>query len=666
MAVNFVARKCACGGKLEFDAIKKIWICKYCGTVIEREATFDKIHVDGIEGINDVVRQTLMDVANHKMESAARELEDCERKNHKHVGTILAYISYNLANISVARNQDEARGSLDKVKIYAKRLQEEFPVIAEDEINLYEAFGEDAADIYANLTGVFDTLGDSSRIEYISSRLRPEEVFSPYANKSLLKIAIKQNKQDIVDAIVGNISHIDRKSSLQEVLDHYPDNEKKTDIISKLFDANTAEKLTKRYFESYFEQSNDSVETKASLIGLLNSTDIHCSADAVIKSMAHQLNTYEKAKIAFNIIYDIKISDQETEGLLVFCLMVNQLYEVLTAFFDTLLEKDVFVVLNGRTVISFMDSSTFDTDQKTDIIKKMMSFQIDQKAMDAICNYYLNNNHDSTETRLKILDSILNEGTPITANTVKTYVLKTTTDEEKKLDVIKKIFATGINKTYLGDLLSDYLLDAADSENQKKEISDYFISCGFNVDSSVMMEYVSSAENNQEKTDRIKELILNGTMIKAETIDRYILSIHNPDDFSEEIFNILTQNNYVIGFTAYAKFVLSCRDTDKAGHNEKLLKTVTDDFLNQPISIMHCGNNITCNIAQAYILIGQDHYEIARSILEQLYAKRIKLASAVTVNGINSKFKKYVQKHKSGLSPLSLRLCEENKMFSLF
>ena len=108
MAVNFIARKCACGGKLEFDPQKKIWICKYCGTVVEREATFDKVQVDGIEGISDVVRQTLMDVANNKMDSASRNLEDCERKNHKHVGTLLAHISYNLSMISCAKSQDEA------------------------------------------------------------------------------------------------------------------------------------------------------------------------------------------------------------------------------------------------------------------------------------------------------------------------------------------------------------------------------------------------------------------------------------------------------------------------------------------------------------------------------------------------------------------------------
>ena len=171
MAVSFIARKCACGGKLEFDPQKKIWICKYCGTVVEREATFDKVHVDGIEGISDVVRQTLMDIANNKMDSASRNLEDCERKNHMHVGTLLANISYNLSMISYAKSQDEARGYLDKVKVYAKRFQTEFPAIAEDEINLYEAFGDGTADIYANLLVVFDTLNDSNRIEYILSKL---------------------------------------------------------------------------------------------------------------------------------------------------------------------------------------------------------------------------------------------------------------------------------------------------------------------------------------------------------------------------------------------------------------------------------------------------------------------------------------------------------------
>lgn len=666
MAVNFIARKCACGGKLEFDPLKKIWICKYCGTVVEREATFDKIHVDGLESINDVVRQTLMDVANQKMDSAYRNLEDCERKDHMHVGTLIAHISYHLENISVAKSPDEARASLDKVKIYAKRLQEEYPAIAEDEINLYEAFGENLSDVYANLLVVFDTLGDSGRFEYISCKLRPEEVFSPYANKALLRISIKHNKLDVVEVITKNINHIDRKSSLQEIMDHYPDNGKKVELIKRLFDAKLAEKLSKKYFEGYFINSSDSVETKSAVISLLNTTDIHCSADVVIKAMSAQMDSYDRAKFVFDTVYDAEINDQETEALLVFCIMINKTYEIQAAFFDALIGKKVFVALNGRSVISFLDSSTLPTDKRVDILQKMLCFQIDHKGLDVVYNYYLNNNMDDQEVRSKIIDVLLAEGSPISTNTVKTYVVKTQTDGDAKKDVIAKIFATGINKTYLGDLLSEYLLHTTDSKELQKNISDYLITLGFKVDSGVFSQYVISNEDASLKLVKLKQLISNGTMVKADTLDQYILHLNSPADFSGEILNLLTQNSYAVGFQAYAKFVLFCKDIDKAGHHEKLLRTLNCDIARQRVTLCHCGNNLSCNIAQAYILNTTEGYDLSNMILQQMLSVGIKLNTDISVNGGSIKFKKYVGEHKNELSQLSLQLCTEHKMFSFF
>ena len=63
-----------------------------------------------------MVRQTLMDIANKRMESAKRNLEDCERKDHNHIGTLLANLSFQIMSISTAKSQEEARGALDKVK----------------------------------------------------------------------------------------------------------------------------------------------------------------------------------------------------------------------------------------------------------------------------------------------------------------------------------------------------------------------------------------------------------------------------------------------------------------------------------------------------------------------------------------------------------------------
>ena len=666
MAVNFVARKCACGGKLEFDPVKKIWICKYCGTVVEREATFDKVHVDGIEGINDVVRQTLKDVANQKMESAFRNLEDCERKDHQHVGTLIASISYYLANISHAKTKDEAKASLDKVKIYAKRFKEQFPVVEVEEINLYESFGDGTADVIANLIAVFDTLGDQGRVEYLTGKLKPEEVFSAYSNKALLKISIKQGRYDLVDAIIANVGHVDRKSALVEVMDNYPNNEKKGELIQKLFDAKVAEELSKKYFEGYFSQSQDSVETKCKVIALLNGTNIHCSADAVVKSMADQITGYDVAKLLFSTIYDARISDQETEGLLVFCLIDDKSYDVQAAFFDVLIEKKVFVQLNGRTVIAFLDSAGFPADEKVDVLQKMLSFQMENKALDSIYNYYLNNNADMPEDRVKIIDALLTEGAPISSNTVKNYFLRTKIDGERKPEVVEKIFATGINKTYLGDLLAEYLLHTEDSDEQKKIISDYLISQGFKMDSGALGQYVVSGDDKDQKIAKIKQIAANGTQVKADTLNAYITSLRTPEEFSEEIFNLLAQGTFIIGYQAYQKFLFFCRDVDKVRHHERLLRALDFDVTTQRISVTHCGNSLNCNFAQAYLLNSTDSYEVANAILQQLLNSRVKLVTELAVNGSTWKFKKYVGDNKNRLSSLALQLSNDNRLFSLF
>ena len=667
MAVNFIARKCACGGKLEFDPRKKIWICKYCGTVVEREATFDKIQVDGIEGISDVVRQTLMDIANNKMDSASHNLEKCERKNHKHIGTLIANISYNLSMISCAKSQDEARGFLDKVKVYVKRLQNEFPVIAEDEINLYEAFGEGVADIYANLLVVFDTLNDSSRIEYVSSKMHTEEIFSEYANKNLLKIALKRQNYDIAEAVANNIGHIDKKYSLQEILMNYPIQEKKLRIVDKLFSAQTAEALGKGFFEQYFGNSSDSIEMKTAIISKLSSTNLRCNAEAIVKAVCDQMNNYENSKGVFSALYETKISDEETEALLVFCLMINKEYYILKAFLDALLEKSVFVQLSSRVVISFLDSSSLESFEKKEILKKMFEFEIDDKSKDAIYNYYLNNNSDEKNIRIDIIETLLTEGCPISSGTVKNYIVKTSRDEENKLNIINLIFETGINKTYLGDLLSEYLLSDCDEKTIKDKISELLIDAGFRIDSNVFTQYVTNSTDLADaKIAKIKKLVQNGTMVKADCLENYILSIGKTNEFSEELFNLLSKNTFTFSANAYFKFLVECHDIDKVRHSSKILYSITSDLNSSHVEFLHAGNSINGNVLQAYVLCTSDSYDVVQAIVAEMIGNKIKLNTEIAVNGGITKFKKYVADNKASLSPLALQICEENRMFSFF
>lgn len=666
MAVNFIARKCACGGKLEFNPQKKCWICMYCGTTVEREATFDKIHIDGIEGISDVVRQTLMDIANNRMESAFRNLEDCERKGHKHVGTLIANISYSLSMISCAKSQDEARGHLDKVKIYAQRLQTEFPMIAEDEINLYEAFGEGVADIYANLVVVFDTLNDAGRVEYLSGKLKPEAVFSEYANKNLLKIAVKRNNREMVKAIINNIHHVDRKAALSEILLNYSFQDDKKELVEKIFTVSLAESLGKGFYEQYFTSSKDAVDFRAYMISKLAETNIRCNFETIVKSLYSQMVDYDTAKKIFSAIYEIKLSDQETEKLLVFCMVENRQYFVLKAFLDALTEKGIFVQLSSRAVISIIDSDDYEANEKCDILKKFFEFEIDAKSKDAIYYYFLTSNQSPKEERVQIADILLTEGCPITGNTVKSYVVNVTTDEENKIAIIDKIFNTGVNKTYLGDLLSAYLISSQDGMEIKNAISDYLINSGFKVDSNVLTNYVTSVEDNSVKVPKVKKLIANGTQVKVDCLESYILSISDRNVFSEELFNILSQHSSVISVNALANFLINCKDIDKARHAGRLLSFVSVDLNTSSVRFTYAQDSISGNVLQMYVLCTQDRYDLVQSIVSEMLAMKIKLNSEMTVNGSVVKFKKYAAENKSSLSPIALQICEENKTFSLF
>ena len=292
---------------------------------------------------------------------------------------------------------------------------------------------------------------------------------------------------------------------------------------------------------------------------------------------------------------------------------------------------------------------------------------MDSKSKDAIYNYYLNNNADDKDTRLEILKELLVEGCPISNSTVKNYVVKTTRDKENKFDIINLIFATGINKTYLGDLLSEYLISACDEKSIKDAITELLINDGFKIDSNVLMQYIANGSDEIDaKIFKVKKFLQNGTQVKADCLESYILSVGKTNVFSEELFNLLAKNAFAISANAYAKFLLECADIDKVRHNSKILSSITSDLNASYISLSHLGNSLTCNVLQAYILNAKDSYDVVKAIVNEMLASKIKLNSEITVGNSMIKFKKYVADNKTSLSPLTLQICEENRMFSLF
>lgn len=665
MAVNFVARKCACGGKLEFDPDKKIWICMYCGTIVEREATFDRVQVDGIEGINDVVRQTLMDIAYKRAASAERNLADCERKNHQHIGTLLANLSLLMMKISLAKDQNEIRNFLDKIIFLAKRLKEEFPVIAEDEINLYESFGNASSDIYGTLAVAYDTLKDDGRFEYISTKMKVGEIFSVDTNRNLLRIAMKRGRSDIVEQILRNESNLDKKSALEDILESYPDGIRKREILSKLMDKDIMENDTK-VFESYFINSKDSADTKNEVLSKTVDYGLKYSFDSILKGIG-SISDFNSAKRTFDALCRSGLSDQEIEDMLEHVLSLGQKYEIALAFLQAHIDNKSYIRLKANTINTFLATTTWDVGESQEIVKRLLQFDIESRQMDAVINYYLCDNKDSYEKRSRIIPVLLTEKAPISISTIENYSLKTVTDGKDKTKFLKLIFLTGFNKTYVSDLLSKYILSAADSKDVSAAVTDYLTSEGFQVDSKILNQYIASTNDDAEtKKDIIKKLIQNKTQPRNDSLDTYLLSLNNVNEFSMELFHLLSLHGCQVSEASLVKYILKIRDTDKVGNLLKMLECITFDINSIMSEITHLGNCIGGNIFQTYILYSEDPYDISYGITEAFRIKKTKLNGDIKVNGKSLKFKKYVSENKESLSPLTLRLCEENRVFSIF
>ena len=74
MAVNYISQKCtSCAGtRFEYLKDEKMWQCLYCGAKIERQEQADTMFT-----IKNVVRQSIIDVAWGRLDSAQKNIVEC-------------------------------------------------------------------------------------------------------------------------------------------------------------------------------------------------------------------------------------------------------------------------------------------------------------------------------------------------------------------------------------------------------------------------------------------------------------------------------------------------------------------------------------------------------------------------------------------------------------
>lgn len=156
MASTYKHLRCpGCDGTLKYIKEKKVWECIYCGNEIRREEEYD-----GLYTIKNVAKQVLVDLAYNRMDSATKNLVECQKISSDYVGTLIAEICLKVFSLIIpgACQQSEMKGILGQVKrLYDKLCEVSNGGISAEEEALYESF-DDNSDAFGVLVLVFDTL----------------------------------------------------------------------------------------------------------------------------------------------------------------------------------------------------------------------------------------------------------------------------------------------------------------------------------------------------------------------------------------------------------------------------------------------------------------------------------------------------------------------------
>lgn len=666
MASQYKNLRCTgCDGTLEYNKEKKVWVCIYCGNEIRREEEYD-----GLYTIKNVVKQVLVDLAYGRMDSAQKNLIECEKISSDYIGTIIASICYKVFTIITpgACQQSEVKGLFGQIKRLLDRLESIDMGISAEEEGLYEAF-DGNNDAFGVLILVFDTLKAKTHLEFVNKFFDGSTVYSPGLNANLLNYALRNNIGELTDKIFSNSDNINCRESLFILLDSYHDCPQKIQYMETLFSKAELKSDDYKLVEKYLKETADGLDTKVVLYSNAVKYRISPSIQTVMSCILSDKSiTGEQVTSVIGAFADTHPKDSELYEFL------EQIYtkhsgNIANTEFQILLDSELFIKPSDKDFRYMVNRRDWSVEDRNTMIDKSMKCNIDVRAKDAILAEILLYNEEDTDTRILLINKMLEYVDTISTNTMTDYILKCEIDGERKPEVLRLLLKLDLNMSFFREVLSKYLQTSTDSENVKKEISQELSNCGLQVDSKVLLDMAREAnnENHMEVVAFLQKAIKNGTRMSTDAASEYLEKVE-PENYHTELISLLYHSMSQITDKALANYVLYASESydlklknsvDFAGQN-------MNRFGSSPCTVKYLDSELQCNLLQAYVLMTKDSAEIVGAMIAAMKNAGSKLSDNITVNGQMMRFKKFAMDYKTQLSQETLTILEENKVFSFF
>lgn len=667
MATSYKHLRCpGCDGTLKYVKEKKVWECIYCGNEIRREEEYD-----GLYTIKNVVKQVLVDLAYNRMDTATKNLVECQKISSDYVGTLIAEICLKVFTLITpgACQQSEIRGIFGQVKrLYMKLESVADGGISAEEEALYEAFDENG-DAFGVLVLVYDTLQAQAHLQFVLDLFDASYVYSKSLNANLLNYALKNGKSEIADKIFANSDNINCHDAFFVCLNSYEDSNQKRQRLIPIMEKAEFRQDDYKKIDTYLTNTMDGIETKIMIYEKSVSYGIAPPMQCVVEHILNEPN-----------ISDMQISDVYKA----FCATKPkdaELYDLITDIYikhkgenackemQELVNNDIFIKMSDKLVRGMVVRKDLTVDERIKLLEHAEQCKLSPKDNDAIITEILLRVDESFENRITLVKTLIEYIDTISTNSLTEYIVNSTVDGDKKPEMLEELFKLNLNMSFFRDVLNNYIKYSKDSSETKNAVTQLLSNSGIGVDSNMLLDIACEANeaNYVEKADLIQKSINNGTRVNADSLSLYLERVP-VEKYHSELISLLTTLISRITDKALANYVLFSEDPMEIKLQNAIVFAEKNGktFGESECEVKHLNSTIKCNLFQGYVLAADDSSVTVQSIVGAMKQAKAKLNAPILVNGKSQKFKKYITDNKSQLSQMTITLCEENNVFSFF
>lgn len=679
-AGNYTAMTCLkCGGQLFYDESKKHWRCRYCGT-------YANVYEDINNDIKGIVRQVLLDIARGDIDRARQGLSDCEKKNHTNVGTLIARICINMDGFLTTEGTEQ-RTYISNLEADMRQFWNKYGKLEPEQTKLFDSFGEDSADVFAQLLYVFDFMKLNDHVDFCLRKLDASRVRSRKINLRLLQTAIHLRQSALIDTILSNSAHIDHSDALRLILENYEvrdeDSEKqKAAFITRIADRESIEPIYGRsyqYFNEYFKQSADPVSVRTTLLKAVRKTDILLDDSGVWDSFLSASDDPSELNDLMDVIFSKNVSTSDLQKILSGALTqegtsAGYLCRMLTV----MKERELYTSINSKVFLDFLSRADLTGREKRSVLECFETYPIKSDVRNAVLRGYLCDIPErDPEGRKEIIDWLLAYVPAVSTRTVEQYVLDRTLDGRGKPAIVQLILDHDFKPAYAGDLLGNYLSHCPDDEETRNGVLNVLQKAGFQMDPYLLNEYLSSrpsagtdpddAGAGMSQRDVVRRTMEAAAGPLPDALDNYLSSLRDPEEFDPELVNIFTSSTFYLRASTYSYYLLRMRDPARMQHNRIFVSGIQDQPLSSfRLTLNFAGVKNELNLLQAYLVTSMDPYEMMSSVVSDLTRAGVNIKDDILENGSRSRFKKFIKAAESRLTPQCMQVCRENKLFSFF